>query len=71
MYGPKGYTVVHFQRQIAVHIAKHVHYFLPKMGQYLNQHNMTFESYVLGVATGSMWGDKYIIGQLNQCSTFQ
>ena len=27
---------------------------------------MTFESYVLGVATGIMWGDKYIIGAIEQ-----
>ena len=27
---------------------------------------MTFESYVLGVATGSVWGDKYIIGAIEQ-----
>ena len=63
---PKGYTVLHFRRQIAAYMAKHVHHFVPRMSKYLKQHNITFESYVLGVATGSLWGDKYIIGAIEQ-----
>ena len=34
------------------------------MGRYLKQQDMTFETYVLGVATGSVWADKYIIGAI-------
>ena len=54
----------HFQRQIAVHMAKHVYYFMPRMRKYLEHLDMTFETYVLSVATGSVWSDKYVIGAI-------
>ena len=54
MYMPNNYTVKDFQSQISAFMACEVHYFYPRMSNYLNQKGLTYESYIIGVSLVSV-----------------
>ena len=52
MYVPNNYTVKDFRSQISAFMACKVHYFYPRMSNYLNQKGLTYKSYIIGVSLG-------------------
>ena len=54
MYVPNNYTTKDFRSQISAFMAREVHYFFPRMCNYLNQKGLTYESYIIGVTLGDI-----------------
>ena len=61
MYVPNNYTVKDFRSQISAFMAREVHYFYPRMSNYLNQKGLTYESYIIGVSLGDISADQFML----------
>ena len=61
MYMPNNYTVKDFRSQISAFMAREVHYFYPRMSNYLNQKGLTYESYIIGVTLGDISADQFML----------
>ena len=63
---PDGFNASHLHSQIAAYMAKHVSFFQPWMADYLKQHKLTFEGYILGIAQATICCDIYMVGALSR-----
>ena len=61
MYVPNNYTTKDFRSQISAFMAREVHYFFPRMCNYLNQKGLTYESYIIGVTLGDISADEFML----------
>ena len=61
MFLPNNYTTKDFHSQIDVFMAHEVHYFYPRISDYLNKKGLTYKAYVTGVGVGDISADKFMI----------
>ena len=61
MFLPNNYTTKDFHSQIGVFMAHQVHYFYPRMSDYLNKKGLTYKAYVTGVSVGDISADQFMI----------
>ena len=61
MYVPNNYKTKDFRSQISAFMAREVHYFFPRMCNYLNQKGLTYESYIIGVTLGDISADEFML----------
>ena len=61
MYVPSNYTTKDFRSQIGAFMAREVHYFFPRMSEYLSNKELTYEAYITGVSLGDISADQYMI----------
>ena len=61
MYVPSNYTTKDFRSQIGAFMAHEVHYFFPRMSEYLSNKGLTYKAYITGVSLGDISADQYMI----------
>ena len=61
LHYPSGYTIQMFRHQIGYYLAKHCEFFAQKAEYILKSLNMSYQAYILNVATGQIWGDAVIL----------
>ena len=61
MYVPSNYTTKDFHSQIGAFMAHEVHYFFPRMSEYLSNKGLTYKAYITGVSLGDISADQYMI----------
>ena len=61
MYVPNNYTTKDFRSQISAFMAREVHYYFPRMFNYLNQKGLTYESYIIGITLGDISADQFML----------
>ena len=63
---PKGLTSQIVRHQLAQYMASEVVFFFPIVKEYLENHRISYNSYVKGIYHRTIWADKYIIGALSR-----
>ena len=61
VYYPKGYTIDMFRRQVVYYMAKHCEFFSHRAKLILQELNLSYQAYLLGIASGEIWGDSVIL----------
>ena len=61
MYVPNNYTTKDFCSQIGAFMACELHYFYPRMSDYLSKKALTYEGYITGVSLGDISADQFMI----------
>ena len=58
---PLKYPSIYPSTQICAFMACEVHYFFPRMSDYLSKKGLTYEAYITGVSLGDISADQYMI----------
>ena len=64
MHVPKHFTEDMMRHQLSSYFVERVEFLYPKMEGYLKSKELTYTSYVIGVYSGHVWADKFLIGAI-------
>ncbi len=63
---PKAYTAAMLRMQTALHMMKDVFYLYPHLKPILQKLNMSFESFILNIITGTVYGDALVLATITR-----
>ena len=66
LHSPRNFNDSMFRHQIASYMVEIVDFLFPIMKNYLEQMKISFNTYVMGVYNGRIWGDEYVLATIGK-----
>ena len=66
LHMPAEATPEIFRHQLADHMVQDTQFYEPKMRVYVQRKNLSFNAYIMGIYTGTIWIDEFMIGAVGR-----